>query len=711
MSDLLQSVLEGLREPADALLDPGKRVFWPSLLGAAAIAAVLLLGRGAAVRRLPLLLLSRRIWLHRSARADYQLLVAKALLRVALLGTLGVSTLAVAAGVAGWLRQHLGAPGLGHGASPLLLGAVFTICAFLADDWSRFFVHRLMHRVPLLWEFHKVHHSAEVLTPFTLYRTHPVESLLNGARGAAAVGLVTGVFGWIFGPGLRVWEVLGVEAIGFFWTLLGANLRHSHVWVSYGRRLEHLLVSPAQHQLHHSRDPRHFDRNFGTILAVWDWLGGSLVTTGAAPAVPLRFGLPADEALRHRGVFDLLLEPFMASGALLAQKVLRPQRRRLSGAATAGLLGLCLLSLGCTSKRLDRAVLLQSLGQCTLDSYRGAATAAQQLAQATSALAQDPSPAARTAAQAAWAQAIDGWQVAELLRYGPAADFETLGGKGLREEIYSWPDVNRCLIEEQLVSRAYEGGGIMTLSTSTRGLAALEYLLFYAGTDNACSPTAAINTDGSWAALSADELVRRKAAYASAAAGTVAAKTAALVAAWEPSGFLSQLATAGRGSTLFPTQQDAISATAEAMFFLDTEVKDRKLAGPLGLTLPGCGAMVCPQSRESLWAERGKRNLQNNLAGLRGLLVGCAAGMGLGYDDLLEAVGAGALAEKARADLDAADAAIAGIPGESLGQALMSDRAAVQRAYDAVKELTDFLKLEFSMALAITSKRVEGDHD
>ncbi len=79
------------------------------------------------------------------------------------------------------------------------------------------------------------HHSAEVLTPLSLYRTHPVEALLNGARSALSVGLVTGLFAWSFGPALRAWEILGVDAIGFVWTLFGANLRHSHVWLSYGR--------------------------------------------------------------------------------------------------------------------------------------------------------------------------------------------------------------------------------------------------------------------------------------------------------------------------------------------------------------------------------------------------------------------------------------------------------------------------------------------
>ncbi|MFO0576194.1 MAG: imelysin family protein [Polyangia bacterium] len=705
MASLTLFLEAALREPADALLDPGKRVFLPALLGAGLLSALLLIARGVALPLLLGRLLSPRLWLHRSARLDYQLIAIKALLRAGLLGWLPLSMLAVAAGTAGLLRHGLGTPS--HTFSPLGAAAAFTLCGFLADDWSRFFVHRLMHRIPWLWEFHKVHHSAEVLTPFTLYRTHPLEVAINTARGALALGVVTGFFAWLCGPALRLFEVLGVEAIGFVWTLCGANLRHSHVFLSYGPRIERVLVSPAQHQIHHSRDPRHHDRNFGTVLAIWDWLGGSLYTTSRPER--LRFGLSGEYAQVARsqtGVLTLLFRPIQ----VVVQRALGgAQRHRL---AAAGLGALVLISCGggCTSKRLDRAALLQSFGQCTVETYRAASVAADELAAACASLSSQPTTTTTAAARAAWARAIDAWQVAELLRYGPAADFLTLGGKGLREPIYAWPDVNRCLIEEQLVAKAYEGAAFTTTATSTRGLGALEYLLFYEGADNACGPQSAINTTGAWAALSADGLARRKAGYAQRAAADLSARLRELLAAWESGGFLSELTGAGRGSRLFLTQQAAISATAEALFFLDTEVKDRKLALPLGLK-PECAAPPCPEALESPWADRGKQHLQSNLTGLKVLLFGCPSGAELGFDDLLEAVGAPGLAETARADVAAAEAAVAAVPGDSLARALVFEPAAVQRVHDAVKEVTGFLKLEFSMALAISSKRVEGDHD
>jgi len=68
---------------------------------------------------------------------------------------------------------------------------------------------------------------------------------------------------------------LGLHALIFIYNLVG-NLRHSHVWLSYGPVLSHIFVSPAQHQIHHSVEERHWGRNIGFALAFWDRLFGTL---------------------------------------------------------------------------------------------------------------------------------------------------------------------------------------------------------------------------------------------------------------------------------------------------------------------------------------------------------------------------------------------------------------------------------------------------
>jgi predicted lipoprotein len=498
-----------------------------------------------------------------------------------------------------------------------------------------------------------------------------------------------------------------VDAIGFAWTLLGANLRHSHVWLSYGPRMERILLSPAQHQVHHSVDPRHYDRNYGTILSLWDWLGGSLYLTREREQ--LRFGLSAQDANHGPSAWAAVVSPIWAAARLLVPRVRRLATNR---AVALALLMLALPGLGgCVSKRIDRVALLRALGQCTYTSYGEFEQAATQLSTAAQAAATDPTQ--KPAAQEAWRRAIDLWEQAELTQYGPAAPPPALGAQSLRDAIYSWPDVNRCLIEQQLVSRAYESNGLATAPINTRGLGALEYLLFYAGTDNACDATVSINADGSWAALSPTELAARKAAYASAAAADVTTRARALVAAWDPAQgrFLDQLTTAGNSSTVYVTQAAAINSVGQALFYLEVQVKDRKLGQPLGLR--ECTTQTCPEAIESTWADRSRAHLTNNLIGFRRVFFGCTPdGSDLAFDDLLVAAGAPSIATRTRDDLANAMTTIDQLPQPSLATALTADSSSVQRIYDAIKELTDTLKSEFVVALQITPPgRVTGDND
>ena len=122
------------------------------------------------------------------------------------------------------------------------------------------------------------------------------------------VSVVTGTFFYFFKTQAIQYEVLSVNILGFLFNLAGGNLRHSHVWLSYGSKLEHLFISPAQHQVHHSADEIHFNKNYGTWLAIWDWAAGSLYVT--AQKETLRFGLSKEE-LNHdpHRVGSILIAP------------------------------------------------------------------------------------------------------------------------------------------------------------------------------------------------------------------------------------------------------------------------------------------------------------------------------------------------------------------------------------------------------------------
>jgi sterol desaturase/sphingolipid hydroxylase (fatty acid hydroxylase superfamily) len=318
LEDLLARAVSGLFEPLAGIADPTKRTSLLFLAVAAWIAAVTWLARGRPHRSLLRFLFARRVWLHRSALLDYRLLFVRALLRATVLWPLAFSEVAVAVTLLAWLSTRV-APPSPSPLDPALVTALLSVSVFVAEDLARFLIHRAAHRVPALWELHKVHHSAEVMTPFTVQRAHPLESVIMRAGAQLAVGLTVGLFMWLFPGQLRAWQIGGVYALSFLWTMLGANLRHSQVWVSYGPWLEHVFISPAQHQIHHARRPDQFDRNYGSALAIWDWLAGSLVVT-TARRPRLRFGLPEGLKNHEDTVVSVLVDPLVAAVRTLRRR-------------------------------------------------------------------------------------------------------------------------------------------------------------------------------------------------------------------------------------------------------------------------------------------------------------------------------------------------------------------------------------------------------
>jgi len=307
MESLLTTFLTDLQAIA---LDPRKRLFAGYLVAAVLIGVVWLrvrhgLGPLAALRRL----FARKVWLGESARADYKLLLLNQALMTglapALLGqmTVAASVFYALHGLA-WVT-----PGAAAAAVPgALVVAAFTLSLFVADDLSRYLLHRLLHRVPALWAFHKVHHSARTLSPLTVYRIHPVEGLLFALRSALVQGTIIAAFVFAFGDGLDLATVLGANVLLFAFNAAGSNLRHSHIAFGYGERLERVLMSPAQHQLHHSSDPRHFDCNFGAALSLWDWLAGTHRPSRRGQR--LHFGLSRRRVPGEHRLVRLYLAPF-----------------------------------------------------------------------------------------------------------------------------------------------------------------------------------------------------------------------------------------------------------------------------------------------------------------------------------------------------------------------------------------------------------------
>ena len=248
---------------------------------------------------------SKEVLLHPSAKLDYLYFVVVSFVKVLLILPLLIGVNEVALWIVLQMQDMFGYMQRIRVSKTVLLLS-YTGTLFVVSDFTRYWLHRLMHTVPLLWRFHKVHHSAEVLNPLTFYRVHPVENLLFGLRYALTTGLVTAVFIYFFGAGIGLVEVLGVNVFAFVFMLFGSNLRHSHIAVSYGDVFEKWIISPSQHQLHHSKQYTH--RNFGSALAFWDrWFG--TLTLSKKKSKTLTFGLPKNEVTTH-SLLGAFLNPF-----------------------------------------------------------------------------------------------------------------------------------------------------------------------------------------------------------------------------------------------------------------------------------------------------------------------------------------------------------------------------------------------------------------
>lgn len=316
--------------------------------------------------------------------------------------------------------------------------------------------------------------------------------------------------------------------------------------------------------------------------------------------------------------------------------------------------------------------------------------------------------AARTAFKAAYLA----WQRAEAFRVGPASADVAAGGQSLRDQIYPYPLINRCAIDANTVSKSYASGSIDSLSTSQRGLGAIEYLLFQSDTSNACASASPINDGGQWAQLGASEVAARRADYATRAAHDVVLRARALVEAWGPDGgdFYTQLVSAGDGSAVFKTEHAALNALNEALYYIEIEVKDFKIGQPAGVSTP-CGAS-CGNLVEARFSRSSIEALRANVEGVRKLFEGCGPSYsGLGFDDfLIEVEGDDALARSMIDGLARVQSALLAI--DSLEDAVAARPSEVQSLYATVKAFTDQLKSDFITVLNLSPPPLAGgDND
>ena len=193
--------------------------------------------------------------------------------------------------------------------------AILTVALFLAYELGYWIDHYLAHNIPFLWEFHKVHHQAEVLSPLTNFRVHPVDSIVFYNIQAVVMGITGGLVNYGFGEPAQPFTIAGSNALVLIFTYLVGHLQHSHLWIVFTGVWGRLFLSPAHHQIHHSTNPAHFNKNLGACLGVWDWLFGTLHVPGKKRE-KLDFGVEPKVGNVH-GIHEGIVAPVVRAFALV----------------------------------------------------------------------------------------------------------------------------------------------------------------------------------------------------------------------------------------------------------------------------------------------------------------------------------------------------------------------------------------------------------
>jgi sterol desaturase/sphingolipid hydroxylase (fatty acid hydroxylase superfamily) len=175
----------------------------------------------------------------------------------------------------------IGSIGVPRGPFSLLEGndGLILLVGLALLDFYAYAIHRVQHRVFILWRFHVVHHADVDMDASTTFRHHPVEVLTIAVIGAFTFALL-GVPEWIF----PVYALV---------TIVVSLIQH----VNAGKvgRLDHalqwVLVTPGMHRIHHSADTTDSGTNFGMVLSMWDRIFGTFRNAPEAGRAAMAYGV------------------------------------------------------------------------------------------------------------------------------------------------------------------------------------------------------------------------------------------------------------------------------------------------------------------------------------------------------------------------------------------------------------------------------------
>jgi len=195
---------------------------------------------------------------------------------------------------------------------------LFMFVGTILSDFIAWFMHLLQHKSRILWQFHKVHHSPEVMHPISNFREHPIDNVAYGLTLSIGTGATFAASVQLLGYVPSVPTLLGVPLLSFLFNIVAYNLRHSHVWLRWPGVWSKVFPSPAHLHVHHSRHPDHIDKNFAFMFPVWDVIFGTY--TLPADNRDVIFGVPEKDGRDLDTVLKLYWVPFRDAYRILAPK-------------------------------------------------------------------------------------------------------------------------------------------------------------------------------------------------------------------------------------------------------------------------------------------------------------------------------------------------------------------------------------------------------
>lgn len=167
---------------------------------------------------------------------------------------------------------------------------------FVIIDFVQWCVHMLLHRVPFLWRFHKIHHSVKEMGFAAHLRYHFVENMVYRPAKYVVVSLLFG------------FQFENIFYIYYISVLIG-HLNHANLNLDYGP-LRYLLNNPKMHIWHHAKEfPKSHPNgmNFAISLSIWDYLFGTSYVPSSGRDIELGF---ANDEYYPDSFFGQLIEPF-----------------------------------------------------------------------------------------------------------------------------------------------------------------------------------------------------------------------------------------------------------------------------------------------------------------------------------------------------------------------------------------------------------------